>query len=199
MTKEEISTSLDSMLENPKAKTFLNHLVRAYMPHTNVKYLIEKPKGDFKCVLTRDTLLSGQDMIIEGKLTDTKNDFVKFLDTIFDEKVFIPSGSMVDLINTKKLGITGKDTNTYMSFAAYQEFIAWVITKALKGDKHINWLLGSIRRASLIDRAERIQDSEVQAKVENYKKTENKVSSFTLADSSDVLTKLKAAMVASGN
>ncbi len=30
MTKEQIETSLDAMLENPKAKTFLNHLVRAF-------------------------------------------------------------------------------------------------------------------------------------------------------------------------
>jgi hypothetical protein len=58
MTKEQIHASLDKMLENPKAKNFLNHLVRSYMPVTNVIKVMDKPEKDFKCVLTREPLVS---------------------------------------------------------------------------------------------------------------------------------------------
>lgn len=74
-----------------------------------------------------------------------------------------------------------------------------VLTKSLKGDKHINWLMGSIRRASIIDRASSIQDADVQAKIANYKKANTKQTSYSLADTSDVLSKLKAQLEANGN
>lgn len=195
--KMTIHTSLDTMLENPKSKTFLNHLVRGYMPATNMKYLIDKPKGDFICVLTKDKLLSGQDVLAEAKLGEAKNDFVKFLDTIFDDKTFSLASPMAKLVIENNLGVTGKDTNTYMSFAAYQAFIEWVITKSLKGDKHINWLLGSIRRNTLIARAESIQDPAVQKKVAAFKKQESKVATYSLGDLG-VLQNLKSKLEAEG-
>jgi hypothetical protein len=57
MTTEEIHSSLDKMLENPKAKNFLNHLVRAYMPISNVEKVIDKPEGEFKCAISKDDLI----------------------------------------------------------------------------------------------------------------------------------------------
>ena len=195
--KTTIHTSLDTMLENPKSKTFLNHLVRGYMPSTNMKYLIEKPKGDFICVLSKDKLVSGQDILAEAKLDETKNDFVKFLDTIFDDKTFSLENPMTKLIKTNHLGVTGKDTNTYMSYSVYQAFVEWIITKSLKGDKHINWLLGSIRRNTLIARAEAIQDPAVQKKVAAFKKQESKVATYSLGDFG-VLQDLKSKLEAQG-
>ena len=69
MNQEEIHVSLDAMLANPKSKNFLNHLVRSYMPITNVEKVWETPKGDFKCVLTKEQLFSSQD-ILEGIHTE---------------------------------------------------------------------------------------------------------------------------------
>jgi len=195
MTQEQIHASLDAMLANPKAKNFLNHLVRAYTPVTNVIKVMEKPKSDFKCVLTRDTLVSVGE--IKSAIDDEKVRafFLENLEKAFADKS--NSATEVEkLIEGKKLAVTGKDTTTFMSYSAFQEFYNWVITKSLKGDKHINWLLGSIRRASFIDRAENIGDSEVQRKVQNFKKTNS--ATFTLADSSDALTKLKADLEAKG-
>jgi hypothetical protein len=47
MSQEKIHASLDAMLENPKAKTFLNHLIRSYMPITNVEKVWDTPKSNF--------------------------------------------------------------------------------------------------------------------------------------------------------
>jgi hypothetical protein len=89
------------------------------------------------------------------------------------------------------LGFTGKDTTTYMSYTATQEFYNWVITKSLKGDKHINWLLGSVNRNTFIKRASNIEDQDVQKKVTNLKRVSG-VSTYSLGDATDVLSKLKA-------
>jgi hypothetical protein len=190
MTTEQIHASLDAMLENPKSKNFLNHLVRNYMPITNVGKVWETPKGDFKCVLTKEPLFSSQD-ILEGIHTEEfKTQFMDNLKSMFDDNAQI-SSPMIKLIGDRKMGVTGKETTTYMSYQGFQEFYDWVITKALKGDKHMNWLLGSIRRDSFIKRAENIQDSDVQAKVKNINTAKDRSATFSLGDTNDALSKLK--------
>lgn len=194
MTKEQINASLDAMLENPKAKTFLNHLVRAYMPESNVTKPYEKPTGDYKCVLTRAPLICEKDLvgIVHSELfqNEVKNSTADSLEGKNAE-------SIKKLIGDRKPSVTGKDTTTFMSYEAYQIFADWIITKSLNGDKHINWLLGGIRRASFVERAEKINDSGVQNKVEAIKKaTGHKSATFSLSDSSDALSKLKAKLEA---
>ena len=195
---KKIHASLDAMLENPKAKNFLNHLVRAYMPVSNVTKVMAKPSGDFKCALTRDQLIS-TDEILQGIYTDEfKENLMTYLKSMFDENAD-KTTPVAKLVGEKKLGVTGKDTTTFMSLPAYHEFLNWVMTKSLKGDKHINWLLGGIRRESFIKRAEAIQDADVQKKLDSYKKKDgSKAATFTLGDSSDVLSKLKAQLESKG-
>lgn len=190
MKKEEIFTSLDKMLENPKTKNFINHLVRSYMPITNVTKVMEKPTGEFKCVLTKDTLFSAEDILTGLETEEFKNNLMTYLKNMFDEKAD-KTTPIARIVGEKKLGVTGVNTNTFMSYPAFEVFYDWVITKSLRGDKHINWLLGSIRRNSFIERAEKIQDSDVQTKVQNFRKQENKGrATFALGDL-DVLQKLK--------
>jgi len=189
MTSEQIHASLDKMLANSKTKNFINHLVRSYIPVSNIEKVLETPKGDFKCVITKEVLVSVQS-IFEGMYTEEfKKDFTEHLKSMFsEEKVETP---MSKLLGDKKLGFTGKDTTTYMSYTATQEFYNWVITKSLKGDKHINWLLGSVNRNTFIKRASNIEDQDVQKKVTNLKKVSG-VSTYSLGDATDVLSKLKA-------
>ena len=189
MTTEQIHASLDAMLTNPKSKNFLNHLVRAYMPVSNVDKVWDQPKGDFKCVLTRTPLISVGEVMQGMQTEEYKADFMKGLKGLLDENTKYEN-PVIKLLGDKKLGLTGKDTTTFMSFSAYQGFMDWVITKALKGDKHINWLLGAIRRDSFIGRAEGIQDEKVQQIV---KQTQTS-STYSMGDASDVLAKLKAKM-----
>jgi hypothetical protein len=196
MTKEQIHESLEKMLENPKSKNFLNHLVRAYLPDTNVTKVLKTPSGDFKCVLTRLPLISVDDLVGITRTPEFQDKLKNSSAYSVDEK----TGEALRIVTDgRKCGVTGKDTTTFMSDEAYQIFADWVVAKSLKGDKHINWLLGSIKRSTLISRAENIQDTDVQKKVENFKNSgKQRTATFTLADSSDALTKLKASLEANG-
>lgn len=198
MIKEKIYEILDEMLKNPKSKPFLNHLVRSYMPVNQIEKVWDKPTGDFKCVITRAKLISVQE-IFNGIRTDQfKDDLMKHLKGMWDENSDVKS-PMGELLCDKMLGFTGKDTTTFMSYEVAQEFYNWIITKSLTGDKHINWLLGSIRRDSFSKRASHLRNPEVQAKLNKGVKTNNSSATFTLGDSSDALAKLKAKMEAEGN
>lgn len=200
MTKEEIHASLDKMLAEPKSRNFLNHLVRAYMPITSVEKVWDKPKEEMKCAISRDKLISVQE-IMEGINTEQfKNDTMLYLKNLFDENADRTT-PVAKLIGEKKLGVTGKDTTTYMSYPVCQEFYNWVITKSLNGDKHINWLIGSVRRSSFMDRAEKINDATVQQKVNNFKNQEKKSgrATYTLGDTTDIFDKLKARLESGNN
>ena len=193
MTTEEIHSSLDKMLENPKAKNFLNHLVRAYMPISNVDKVMDKPEGEFKCALSKDDLISVQEILVGIQTEQFKSDLMKTMKTMFDDNAD-KTTAMAKLIGEKKLGVTGKGTTTYMSVPVAQEFFNWVITKSLKGDKHINWLLGNIRRESFVKRAQNITDDKVQSTVKKLEKRADRTATFTLGDTNGVLAQLKAKM-----
>lgn len=189
MTKEDIIVMLDSMTSEPKKRNFLNHLVRSYIPINKVEKVLDKPKETFVCVLTGEKLFSVNE-ILEGIQTeDFKKGFLDSLKLALDDKT--PNITPIKkLIGDRKLGVTGEKTTTFMSIEAYLEFFDWVITKSLKGDKHINWLLGDIRREIFIERAKQIDDEKIQNKA---KKMEPKThgATFSLGDASDALLRLK--------
>lgn len=145
MTQQQIHEHLDAMLANPKTKNFLNHLIRAYSPITNVEKVWDKPKGPFKCVITGDELFSTQDILEEIKTEEFKKDFMENLKSVFSDG---PKSEhpIVKLIGEKKMGVTGTNTTTFMSYQTLEEFYNWILTKSLKNDKHINWLLRSIKK-----------------------------------------------------
>lgn len=184
MTPEQIHSILDKMLEDSKAKNFLNHLVRAYTPSTNVEKVEVKPTGVFKCVITKEDLVCMDD-ILTGLETE---EFKKNLDS-FLKNMFIESGDkespIKKMVGDKKLGVKGKNTNTFMSFPAYKEFKNWLAVKIVNGDKHINWLMNTIRRETRADKPQI-----------NYKKPtpspkpDIKPATYTLGDLG-VLQKLK--------
>ena len=191
MTQEQIHTYFDNMLENQKSRNFLNHLVKSYMPVSNIEKVNEKPEADFKCVLSNDDLISVNE-ILEGIQTEQfKTDLMKSMKTMFDDNAD-KTTAMAKLIGEKKLGVTGKGTTTFMSVPVAQEFFNWVVTKSLKGDKHINWLLGNIRRESFLGRAKNITDDKVQSAVKKIEKKADRTATFTLGDTNGVLAQLKA-------
>jgi hypothetical protein len=196
MTNEQIFKTLDEMLTNPKKRNFLNHLVRSYMPITNVRKVDITPKT-FKCVLTNANLFSIND-VLEGIETEQfKIDFMSSLKSIFDENA--PKiNPYINIVKGKELGVTGKETTTFMSYSAFQVFFDWVITKSLQNDKHINWLLGSIRRESFVNRAEGLNNPELKDTIKKIKRDNNvfKTTSYSLGDVNDALLKLKAQMEA---
>jgi hypothetical protein len=189
MDKTTIHEKLDNMLSDKKTRNFLNHLVRAYIPVNKVEKVFDTPKGNFKCVLTNQPLFSTQE-VLEGIQTEEyKENFMTHLRSMFEDRK--AEHPLVKLIGDKKMGITGKDTTTYMSVQSFQEFYDWVITKSMTGDKHINWLLGDVRRESFMKRAESINDSAVQEKINKSKTVKEKRATYSIGDASNVLLELK--------
>lgn len=183
MTQKEIHDSLDAMLENPKSRNFLNHLVRAYLPVSQVDKVWDKPKGPFKCVLTKVDLISVQEIMDTIQSEEYKHKFIENIKMIFAEDGSVTSASpIVQLIGNKMLGCTGTATTTFMSYPAFQEFYNWVVTKIFKNDKHICWLLKTINKEQFMTRAETIQDDMVQRKVKAIKQETVKPASFTLGE-----------------
>ncbi len=190
MTQEQIHASLDNMLANPKSRNFLNHLVRAYMPVSNVQKVWETPAKDFNCVITKEPLFSTQDILKGIQSEEFQTAFMDNLKSMFDESIELKS-PIATVIGDRKMAVTGKDTTTFMSVPTFQTFCDWVITKSLKGDKHINWLISGINRNSFMKRAANINDEEVQNKVKSANKVKDRSATYTLGDASEALLKLK--------
>ncbi len=189
MNKQEITTKLDEMLSEPKKRNFLNHLVRSYVPISKVEKVFDATKESFVCVLTGDKLFSINEILEEIQTENFKKELFDGLKIALDDKTSSIT-PIKKLIGDRKLAVSGEKTTTFMSIEVYLEFFDWVITKSLKGDKHINWLLGDIRREVFLDRAKQIDDEKIQNKV---KKIEPKKlgATYSLGDASDALLKLK--------
>jgi hypothetical protein len=86
--------------------------------------------------------------------------------------------------------VTGEKTTTFMSIEGYRDFFDWVITKSLSGNKHINWLLGDIRRDSFLEREKQIGDENIQNKVKKLE-PKKRGATYSLGDASVALLKLK--------
>lgn len=189
MNKQEITTKLDDMLSEPKKRNFLNHLVRSYIPINKVEKVFDTPKESFVCVLTGDKLFSINEILEETQTDKFKKELFNSLKIALGDKSSDIT-PIKKLIGDRKLGVTGEKTTTFMSIEVYIEFFDWVITKSLNADKHINWLLGDIRRDVFLERAKQIDDEKIQNKV---KKIEPKKlgATYSLGDASDALLKLK--------
>lgn len=180
MSEEEIYNLLDKMLLENKSKNFLNHLIYSYIPVYKVERIWERPTGNFKCALTGDELIAIDEIMKGINSEEFKDEFMIKLkkDLIGDKDSTNP---ILKLVGDKKVGVTGKNTTTFMSQPSFNVFHKWVIDKTLTGNKHINWLIKSL-----------IKDDEKPKKPiiknDNFK---NKKASFNIGESNEVLLKIK--------
>ncbi len=172
MSREDIFRKLDEIYEDKKARNFLNHLVRSYFPNNKVEKVFVKPKGSFKCVLTRDKLVSVNQILSGVKEESFKNDFFEYMHNMFNPNVQADT-PIKKLMDGRHLGVQGKNTDTFMSSQTYIIFYDWVLTKFMKGDKHIAWLLKDINKNQFIDRAEGLEDDEVKKIIKKKRKKED--------------------------
>jgi hypothetical protein len=198
MQSEKIHNKLDEMILNPKSKSFLNHLVRSYLPVGKSDKVWDKPEGPFKCVLTNTPLISVSEVMEGIQSEEFKTKFMENLKGWASEEQRV-SSPMTEFLNGRVLGFTGENTTTYMSQEAFQAFYDWVVTRLLKGDKHISWLLSTMKREAFLKRAEVVADNtETQEALKRIKKNTNegKRATTKLGDLG-ALQQLKAKMEAS--
>ena len=114
MTKEEIITSLEAMLVNPKAKNFLNHMVRSYFPASKRLKVEITPEGTFKCALSRKDLVlnteDNKDVAEAGVTSKETNTFLSAESlTIFTDWVIAKSFNKDKHINWLLSGVKRTD------------------------------------------------------------------------------------------
>jgi len=182
MESNRIHKKLDELYSNPKSKKFLNHLIQAYLPIDKAVKVWEKPQSKFRCVLTNAPLISISEALAGMSSEEFKTDFMNHL------KAWANSDSSVEnpvkkMLAGKVLGFTGEDTTTFMSQEAYQSFYDWVVNKMLHGDKHINWLIKSMRNDSFVKRAESVANDDESKQVlatmkNNIKETQKVTTTF---------------------
>ena len=193
MNREDIFKKLDEIYENKKARNFLNHLVRAYFPNDNVEKVFVKPKSKFNCVITNDKLVSVNNILEGVHSEEFKNDFFEYMHNMFNPNVEAKA-PIIKLMDGKDLAVQGSKTTTYMSSQTYVVFYDWVLTKFMKGDKHIGWLLKGINKNMFFDRAENLEDKEVKNILNKKRKEVEGRATFALGDLSalqELKTKLE--------
>lgn len=193
MDKKIINKKLDDLLENPKSRGFLNHLIRAYLPISKCVKVYNKPEKKMRCVLTNIPLISVSEALDGIKTEEFKEDFLTHLKSWAngDSSVQTPMDKM---LKGRLLGFTGENTTTYLSQEAYQIFFDWTTMKILSGDKHINWVINSTLKNHFVDRAENLKIDDSQKKRLNTIKKKikaHKANTTTFGDL-DVLKNLKA-------
>jgi len=191
MTNNKIHKKLDQLYENPKSRNFINHLVRSYLPIDKVKVIGKIPKDGFRCSLTKSKLITKTEVMDGIRAKELDEELLDGMRSLFNEDTQADN-PMRKAINGRQLGVTGKDTNTYMTYRAFQEFFSWVVKRMLEGDKHINWLINKINRDSLLDRAENLADSVETITVVD--KMKNNGRAMTSLGDFEALQKLKEQM-----
>lgn len=73
MNREEIYAILDTMQSKPRSKTFLNHLIRTYLPIDNIVKVYDVQNRSIKCVLSKE------DLTVDGTLVITNADTTTYM------------------------------------------------------------------------------------------------------------------------
>lgn len=142
---EKIMKKIDGLYENPKSKNFLMHLIRAYLPKDSASKVMSKPDGKikFSCVFTNTRLVSVDEILVGINSDEFKNDFLTHLPKYLNGEQ--ESGEPIrKMLAGKVLGLTGINSDTFMSIEGFQALSMWVMNKLFAGEKHITWVMRDI-------------------------------------------------------
>ncbi len=151
MESNKIFDKLENLYKkDEKSKSFVLHLIRAYLPVDKCQKVFEVKLADmpkFKCALTNDKLISVYEVLEGIQSEEFKNTFMNDLKIQFDEngKQVPRTPAILKITEGRIIGWQGKDTNTYLCQEAIQELFNWVATKMLQGDGKINWTIRSMQ------------------------------------------------------
>ena len=133
MKRIKLHEKLDEMYKNEKSRKFVYHLIRAYFPLTNVEKVWVGPKRNFSCALTSDRLIGANDVLLAAKGDEHEGAIKDYLINDFtDSSVTTNTPSK---FGGNKLGLTGNETSTYLSYHTFVGLYEWVIQKISEGDR----------------------------------------------------------------
>lgn len=127
-----------------KSKRFITHLIRSYLPLTNVK-VIEKSSEKLTCSLSKKSLKSISDV------SDSTDNLSELLIKDIAFKIdFSKDAVEINISEPNTIAYTGSNTKTFLSQEAYIALIQFV-ANSVKSDKHIEWLIRKMEIKSFLN------------------------------------------------
>lgn len=146
MENQELFKKIEDLFTNQKSSKFLTHLMHSYLPTSKVNVVLDKPssKHQHKCAITGVKLVSYNEAatIFQNQMNDLeafKQSLIIKLDS--DGNTITGESPFKEKLNGRILGYTGEETNTYLCKEAIEALLNWTMSKMLKGDKKINFIV----------------------------------------------------------
>lgn len=194
-------SKIEELYENEKAKGFVNHLIRAYLPTAKIMKIWEFKSGQkHVCNVCGQKLVSITETL--EKLQTNKDEFMKsFMDSIKKdldgETQTREDNPYVKIIGKDKvLGMTGEKTDTCMCMRCCQDLLHLVQNGMLMGDKNLNYQVKQMQRDVVFKKFDESPaiDDEAKKQVKEIKKRVDKDRKITTLGDLQVLQDLKKKM-----
>jgi hypothetical protein len=147
----EEKNAVEKLYENPKAKGFINHLVRAYLPVYKIaKVWSFKGTQKHRCSICGAKLFDIETAMTNLMKNDEKlrEEFAPFLlKQINGEKIKIEDYPMYKYVTQGKVqAFTGEKTDTCICQSCAKDLLNLVEIGLLNGDKNFVWITNKMRR-----------------------------------------------------
>ena len=137
------------MYENEKAKGFVNHLIRAYLPVSKVEKVWDwKPGQKHVCNVCAQKLVSIGELLGAAQKPEFMDNFMDNLKKqVSGEELKREDNPYIKAVGKDKVqGMTGKKTDTCMCMRCVQDLLDLTQTGILMGDKNINYQVKQMQR-----------------------------------------------------
>lgn len=198
-------SKIEKLYGNDKAKGFVNHLIKAYMPISKITKVFEFKKGQTKkCNVCSQKLLSieesleayrdNQEVIVNDMMSRMKEEAQAYLDKT-EVKPKTDNPIVKHVAKGRVLAFTGEKTDTCLCFQCSQDLLEMVQSGLLMDDKNIVYQVNQIQRNQFFNRFDENPELTKHQKetAKEIKKRVDKKKTATLGDLG-VLQQLKEQM-----
>jgi len=194
-----MKTKIEQLYDDPKAKGFVNHLIKAYLPTAKIQKVWDWKEGQkHTCNVCGQKLVTIGELFAVTQTEQFKTDFIDGLKkqikgeaSVKDDNPYIKA-----LGKDKQLGYTGQKTDTCMCHQCCQDLLNLVTNGMLCGDKNLNYQVKQMQRDQVFNHfAESPHlDKEDKEKVQEIKKRVDKTKVITTFGDLQALQDLKKKM-----
>lgn len=194
-----MKTKIEKLYEDPKAKGFVNHLIRAYLPIYKIEKVWDWKKGQkHSCNVCNQKLASVGELFEAVHKPEFMEAFSeKMKKMVNNEKLTREDNPYIKAIGKDKvMGFTGKKTDTCMCHRCCEDLLNMVQTNLLMGDKNINYQVNQMKRDQAFSEFEESPklNNEEKEKVKDIKKRVDKDRKVTTFGDLQALQDLKKKM-----
>lgn len=138
-----MSTKINDLYSQSKSRSFVLHLVRAYVPVYKLQKVFEKDTKNMKCCLCGTKLISvdelfqktiGTEGVMEAAFNHTVDKMLNPEAHVNDKRIDNP---IIKAIDGKVQGFTGDKTETKICLHCFEELLSFTQDKILTQDKQI--------------------------------------------------------------